>query len=247
MSDRNLEYVFNYIGPVLYVKHKTVKYIKDKRKKHMCPNKKCAEYGNDLNICHDNYCVRCGHKIEYLSCDSGERFIDYSSELIDDYVLLTQQHCNGVHAFNENITLAADESVYVPSYGVIENFCGIEAHIELGKYCKNKTCDSFDECVPYRNDYCGECGKKNKNHRDAEIVKTASLFTLKEAKKIMKNYGLSSSLSACNFIDDERFDKLDHDYKASKLCKKSIKSLEKIYGKDSVKVKLAFVQYHENF
>lgn len=247
MSDRNLEYIVNYIGPVLFVKKKTIQYREEKRKQQTCSNKKCTEHGKDCF--HYHYCIKCGHKVEYLQATTGKKYEIYPLSLDDtfdsNYVPINKHHCNGVESFNGAIHFADDEAVYTPYFEQDSEFnCGLQAYIEQGKYCQNKSCDEFDECALPDHDYCGECGTKTKIQKDTDMV---SSFNQKDAKKILKSYQPTSNLSACNFIEDDRFDKIVDDFKASKKCKQGIKTIEKAYGKGSVTVRLAFVQYHQNY
>lgn len=247
MSDRNLEYIVNYIGPVLFVKKKKIQYKGESRKQQTCTNQKCSEHGKDCY--HYHYCIKCGNKIEYIHAMKGEKYEVYPISLDDtfdsNYIPINKRHSNGVDCFNGVVTLLDDEDVYAPYFEQDSEFnCGIQAYIEQGKYCQNKSCEEFDECALPDHDYCGDCGHKNKVHKDTDIV---SCFNQKDAKKTLKAYQTTNNLSACNFIEDERFDKVMSDFAASEKCKQGIKTIEKAYGKGSVTVRLAFVQYHQDY
>jgi hypothetical protein len=248
MSDRNLEYLVNYIGPVIFVKKKTIQYKDEKRNISTCINKKCSEHGKDGPSYYSNYCVKCGSAIDYVMANTGVQYEVYPLSLDNSfdeyYVPITHNHSNGVHAFNEGIQLASDEAVYVPYFKEDEYNYGIMAHVELGQYCQNKACEEFDECVPFEHVYCGECGKKNKARNDKDIY---SVFDKKKAKKILKEYDLQTNLSTCVFIAHSDFDEFVKKFQESKQCEKGIKTIEKAYGKGSAIVRLAYVQYHQNY
>ena len=129
-------------------------------------------------------------------------------------------------------------------YFVEKCLYGILANIELGKYCQNKDCEEFDTCSPFEHDYCAECGKKNRIHNEKDIH---SIFELEKAKKILEYYTVNSNLSTCIFVKDPDFDELVEQFKKSKMCKKGIKTIEKAYGEGSAIVRLAYVQYHQNY
>lgn len=249
MSHRNLEYLVNYIGPVLFVKKQKVEYKDEKRKLYTCSNKNCSKHGKDL-YARREYCVKCGHKIEYIECLTGERYetwpFDVDEKFDNFYVLMNNKASNGISSLNKNITLADDEIVFVPYFNTDTTpfNCGILNYVELGKYCKNKECENFDECLPFKHDYCGDCGKKNKIKRDGDLY---SSFPLKDAKSILKLYETQSILSECRFINDSTFDKVVLDFEQSEMCKLGIKCIEKAYGKGSVTIRLAFIQYHQNY
>lgn len=247
MSDRNLEYLVNYIGPVIFVKKKTIQYKDEKRKISTCTNKKCSEHGKNSPGYHSNYCVKCGSNISYVIANTGVKYEIYPlsiDESFDEhYVPINKKHSNGVFSYNENISIADDEAVYAP-YFVEKCLYGILANIELGKYCQNKDCEEFDTCSPFEHDYCAECGKKNRIHNEKDIH---SIFELDKAKKILEYYTVNSNLSTCIFVKDPDFDELVEQFKKSKMCKKGIKTIEKAYGEGSAIVRLAYVQYHQNY
>lgn len=247
MSDRNLEYLVNYVGPVLFVKKQSIQYKDETRKLHTCTNQKCKEHGKD-NRGFQNYCVKCGHKIEYISANTGERYEVYPLTLDDTfdnhYVPISKSHSNGLTMYNDAISLADDEAVYAPFFNEDEFNYGILAHVELGKYCKNKDCESFDECTRFEYDYCDECGKKNRTHIDKDVY---SSIPEKKARKLLESYSSKSNESACVFIENAEFGELVEQFKQTSVCKKGIKAIEKAYGKGSVTVKLAYVQYHQNY
>jgi len=247
MSDRNLEYIVNYIGPVIFVKKKTIQYRDEVRKLHTCSNKKCSEHGKD--IFHYHYCIKCGSEINYVKCETGIRYEVYPTSLDDNfdnnYIPMTKHHSNGLTMFNEIINLSEDEAVYAPYFEQDSEFnCGIQAYIELGKYCQNESCEDFDECAPSDHDYCSECGHKNKIHKDVDIT---SSFSEKLAKSILKTYGVTTNLSVCEFIENDRFTTIVDEFRNSEKCKQGIDAIEKAYGKGSATIKLAFIQYHQNY
>lgn len=246
MSDRNLQYINNYIGPVFLLKKKKVTLAPRGIKRETCSNTSCPNHGDDtLQLGFYNYCPRCGSKVKYCSL---EKKVEVYPSIANDWfannmITVANDYFNGISMYLDEPLLSADETLYLPFIEEKSEFA-ICSSVTLGKYCKNKECNDYDECTNGSYDYCVECGGKLKSVWEAD---TNSIFDKNTTKELLKAYVNKTNTDYFVLFENSIFDDVIKKYKKTDEYKKVIKILEKLYGKDSVTLLTAFVQYHDNY
>lgn len=246
MSTRNIQYLVNYIGPVLLVNKLNIKTTKSKQKVTGCINPSCVKYSQSIYGC-PNFCTVCGSKIGYV--DSNEK-IEVRPGILNEafyseFVPISQKHFNGIEQFIKDYYFADNEVVYVPYVDIEEKFeFGICSYQEFGKICNNKDCEHFEDYTDASFDYCDECGSKLELYKE---YTTGSILDQKVADSILSQYTDDTNFDTVKFIENEKLLALLEDYKQTAETSEAIKLIEKTYGKGSVNVVLMYVKYHQNY
>lgn len=246
MSNRNLQYINNYVGPVFLLKKKKITFAARDFKRDTCSNPSCSNHGDDtLQLGFYNYCPKCGSKVKYCSI---EKKVEVYPSISDDWfannmITVANDYFNGISMYLVEPLLSADEFLYLPFVENKSDFA-IYSSVSLGKYCKNKKCNVYDECTNGSYDYCVECGNKLKLDWDSD---THSIFDNKTTKEILKSYVNKTNTDYFVLFENHIFDDIVKKYKETEDYHRIVKILEDLYGENSVTLLTAFVQYHDNY
>lgn len=242
---RNTEYLCHYLGPAIFIKTKSKKFIKNEEKIECCGNINCIKYGKKRKG-FPNFCSECGYQIKYQSIQKDIELLptNINEEIFDNFTLFYPNHYNGIEQYIKQKDISDDELVYVPFTEGEDFEFGIFSFEELTKNCMNSDCEMFEEGINCKYHYCIDCGKKLDVNFERDVH---SIFKDKKTDSLLKKYANETNVDSISIIEDSSFDKALDDFKQTLICKETIQAIEKAYGKGSASVVLVNAKYHQNY